>query len=166
MTHEEQLRKLKNIMAQFVGFTGIKLPDDVIAKLKELSEKETDPMPKVIYETMFRNQELAVKLNRPSCQDTGVLQFWVKCGTQFPYIDDLEVLLKEAVVQATFDTPLRHNSVQTFDEYNTGKNVGKGTPTVWWDIVPHSDKCELYTYIAGGGCHLPGNANVRMPGRR
>ena len=34
MTHEEQLSKLKNIMAQFVGFTGIKLPDDVIAKLK------------------------------------------------------------------------------------------------------------------------------------
>ena len=164
MTHEEQLRKLKNIMAQFVGFTGIKLPDDVIAKLKELSEKETDPMPKVIYETMFRNQELAVKLNRPSCQDTGVLQFWVKCGTQFPFIDDLEVLLKEAVVQATFDTPLRHNSVQTFDEYNTGKNVGKGTPTVWWDIVPHSDKCEIYTYMAGGGCTLPGNATVLMPG--
>ncbi len=164
MTHEEQLRKLKNIMAQFVGFTGIKLPDDVIAKLKELSEKETDPMPKVIYETMFRNQELAVKLNRPSCQDTGVLQFWVKCGTQFPYIDDLEVLLKEAVVQATFDTPLRHNSVQTFDEYNTGKNVGKGTPTVWWDIVPNWDGCEIYTYMAGGGCTLPGNATVLMPG--
>ena len=164
MSYETQLKKLKDIMAQFVGFTGIKLPDDVIAKLKELSEKETDPMPKVIYETMFRNQELAVKLNRPSCQDTGVLQFWVKCGTQFPYIDDLEVLLKEAVVQATFATPLRHNSVQTFDEYNTGKNVGKGTPTVWWDIVPHSDKCEIYTYMAGGGCTLPGNATVLMPG--
>ena len=100
MSHEAQVKKLKDIMAQFVGFTGIKLPDDVIAKLQELSEKETSPMAKVIYETMFRNQELAVKLNRPSCQDTGVLQFWVKCGTQFPYIDDLEVLLKEAVMQA------------------------------------------------------------------
>ena len=121
-------------------------------------------MPKTIYETMFRNQELAVKLGRPSCQDTGVLQFWVKCGTRFPYIDDLEVLLKEAVMQATVDTPLRHNSVQTFDEYNTGKNVGKGTPTVWWDIVPHSDQCEIYTYMAGGGCTLPGNATVLMPG--
>ena len=156
MSHEAQVKKLKDIMAQFVGFTGIKLPDDVIAKLQELSEKETSPMAKVIYETMFRNQELAVKLNRPSCQDTGVLQFWVKCGTQFPYIDDLEVLLKEAVMQATIDTPLRHNSV--------GKNVGKGTPTVWWDIVPHSDKCEIYTYMAGGGCTLPGNATVLMPG--
>ena len=60
---------------------------------------------------MFRNQELAVKLNRPSCQDTGVLQFWVKCGTKFPLIDALEGLLKEAVVKATFEAPLRHNSV-------------------------------------------------------
>ncbi|WP_349675060.1 fumarate hydratase [Hungatella hathewayi] len=59
---------------------------------------------------------------------------------------------------------LRHNSVETFDEYNTGKNVGKGTPAVWWDIIPNSDECEIYTYMAGGGCTLPGNATVLMPG--
>ena len=164
MTHEEQVKRMTDMIAKFVGFTGKKLPDDVIAKLTELREKETEAMPKVIYDTMFRNQELAVKLDRPSCQDTGVLQFWVKCGTKFPLIDDLEALLKEAVVKATFETPLRHNSVETFDEYNTGKNVGKGTPTVWWDIVPHSDKCEIYTYMAGGGCTLPGCATVLMPG--
>ena len=44
------------------------------------------------------------------------------------------------------------------------KNVGKGTPTVFWDIVPDSDKCEIYTYMAGGGCTLPGKAMVLMPG--
>ena len=91
-------------------------------------------------------------------------RFWVKCGTKFPLIDELEGLLKEAVVKATFKAPLRHNSVETFDEYNTGKNVGKGTPTVFWDIVPNSDKCEIYTYMAGGGCTLPGKAMVLMPG--
>ena len=164
MSNEAQVKKLTDIMAQFVGFTAKKLPDDVIAKLQELRDKEDTPMTKVIYDTMFRNQELALKLNRPSCQDTGVLQFWVKCGTKFPLIDNLEALLKDAVVQATFATPLRHNSVETFDEYNTGKNVGKGTPTVWWDIVPNSDQCEIYTYMAGGGCTLPGNATVLMPG--
>ena len=67
-------------------------------------------------------------------------------------------------MKATFEAPLRHNSVETFDEYNTGKNVGKGTPTVFWDIVPNSDKCEIYTYMAGGGCTLPGKAMVLMPG--
>ena len=35
---------------------------------------------------------------------------------------------------------------------------GKGTPTVWWDIVPNSDQCEIYAYMAGGGCTLPGKA--------
>ena len=158
------VEKMTDIVAKFVAYTAKKLPDDVIAKLEELGAKEDSPMAKVIYETMFRNQELAVKLDRPSCQDTGVLQFWVKCGTRFPLIDDLEALLKEAVVKATFEAPLRHNSVETFDEYNTGKNVGKGTPTVFWDIVPHSDKCEIYTYMAGGGCTLPGQAMVLMPG--
>ena len=126
MSNEAQVKKLTNIMAQFVGFTAKKLPDDVIAKLEELRDKEDSPMAKVIYDTMFKNQDLAVKLDRPSCQDTGVLQFWVKCGTAFPYIDDLEGLLKEAVMQATVETPLRHNSVETFDEYNTGKKCRKG----------------------------------------
>lgn len=164
MTKTESVQRMTEMMAKFIAHTGKKLPDDVIAKLQELRDKEDSPLAKTIYDTMFRNQDLAVKLNRPSCQDTGVLQFWVKCGTGFPLINELEALLKEAVVKATFDAPLRHNSVETFDEYNTGRNVGKGTPTVWWDIVPDSDKCEIYTYMAGGGCTLPGYAMVLMPG--
>ena len=164
MTKENGVKVLTDMVADFVAYIGKKLPDDVVAKLEELGSQETDALPKVLYETMTKNQGLAVELNRPSCQDTGVLQFWLKCGTNFPYINELEALLKDAVVQATFAAPLRHNSVETFDEYNTKKNVGKGTPTVWWDIVPNSDKCEIYAYMAGGGCTLPGKAMVLMPG--
>ena len=164
MNREEQVEKLTTYIAHFTDYIGKHLPDDVKAKISELAVAETNPLAKSIYETMNLNQRLASELNRPSCQDTGVIQFWVKCGTKFPLIDDLEVLLKEAVVRATVDAPLRHNSVETFDEYNTGKNVGKGTPTVFWDIVPNSDQCEIYVYMAGGGCTLPGKAMVLMPG--
>ncbi|MBP3652809.1 MAG: L(+)-tartrate dehydratase subunit alpha [Clostridia bacterium] len=164
MSQQEMVTKMTDIMASFVGHIGKKLPDDVIAKLDELAQKETSPLAKTLYQTMTRNQNLAVSLDRPSCQDTGVLQFWVKCGTGFPLIDEVEALLKEAVVKATFETPLRHNSVETFDEVNTKRNVGKGTPTVFWDIVPHSNQCEIYAYMAGGGCTLPGKAMVLMPG--
>ena len=164
MTKENGVKVLTDMVADFVAHIGKKLPDDVVNKLEELGSQETAALPKVLYETMTKNQGLAVELNHPSCQDTGVLQFWLKCGTNFPYINELEALLKDAVVQATFAAPLRHNSVETFDEYNTKKNVGKGTPTVWWDIVPNSDKCEIYAYMAGGGCTLPGKAMVLMPG--
>lgn len=164
MMREKEVKQLTDMIADFVAHIGKKLPDDVVAKLEDLASKEDAALPKVLYETMTKNQNLAVELNRPSCQDTGVLQFWLKCGTNFPYINELEDLLTDAVVQATFAAPLRHNSVQTFDEYNTKKNVGKGTPTVWWDIVPNTDTCEIYAYMAGGGCTLPGKAMVLMPG--
>lgn len=165
MTKTEAVEYMTDIMAKFVGYSGKVLPDDVTEKLKELRALETGELPKTIYDTMFRNQELAVLLDRPCCQDTGVLQYLVKCGTRFPLIDFVETLLKEATVRATFDAPLRHNSVETFDEYNTGKNVGTGTPTVFWEIVPECDTCEIYSYMAGGGCSLPGKAMVLMPGQ-
>ena len=136
MSKKEQVEQLTAYMANFVAYTAKVLPDDVIEKLDELAEQEDSPLSKVIYSTMKRNQELARTLNRPSCQDTGVLQFWVKCGTKFPLIGELEGLLKDAVVKATFEAPLRHNSVETFDEYNTGKNVGKGTPAYSGILYP------------------------------
>lgn len=164
METKNHVEKFVDVMAKFIAYTGKVLPDDIRAKLDELAQKEDAPLPKIIYETMKENQRLAVELNRPSCQDTGVLQFWVKCGSGFPFIGVLESALKEAVIRATVEAPLRHNSVETFDEYNTGKNVGKGTPSVFWEIVPGSDDCEIYTYMAGGGCTLPGKAMVLMPG--
>ena len=124
MSKEQQVTQLTDYMAKFIAHIAKKLPDDVIEKLTELREKEDSPLSKVIYDTMFKNQELAVKLNRPSCQDTGVLQFWVKCGTKFPLIDELEGLLKDAVVKATFEAPLRHNSVETSGiSFQTQTNV-------------------------------------------
>ena len=83
MNKKEQVEQLTRYMANFGSYVGKKLPDDVEAKLTELAEKEDSPLSRVIYDTMKKNQDLAMKLNRPCCQDTGVLQFWVKCGTGF-----------------------------------------------------------------------------------
>ncbi|MGI6141777.1 MAG: L(+)-tartrate dehydratase subunit alpha [Caldicoprobacterales bacterium] len=163
MDKKNQILTMRDIMANMINYMSKKLPDDVEAKLKELAGKEESELPKLIYNTYFENQDTALKLSRPSCQDTGVLQFFVKCGTQFPLMTELESILREAVLKATTEAPLRHNAVETFDEYNTGLNVGKDVPTVVWDIVS-GDQCEIDAYMAGGGCTLPGHAMVLMPG--
>ena len=80
MGKQEQVEKLTRYMADFTSYISKVLPDDITAKLEELAAKEDGPLSKVIYDTMKRNQRLARELNRPSCQDTGVLQFWVTCG--------------------------------------------------------------------------------------
>ncbi|MDL2273744.1 L(+)-tartrate dehydratase subunit alpha [Oscillospiraceae bacterium OttesenSCG-928-G22] len=164
MSGDARVQRMTDILGAFIALVGKKLPDDVEAKLAELRGRETNALAKTIYSAMAENQRLAAELDRPCCQDTGVLQFLVRCGTNFPLLGDLEAILREAVLDATVKAPLRHNSVETFDEYNTGKNVGKGTPTVFWDILPGRDDVEIYPYMAGGGCSLPGKAEVLMPG--
>ena len=125
-TKEQQVQEMTNVIAKFIAYMAKKLPDDVEAKIKELAADEKNPLAKTIYETMHKNMDLAYELNRPSCQDTGVLQFWVKVGSNYPLIGELEEILRNATYQATQDAPLRHNCVETFDEFNTGKNLMPG----------------------------------------
>jgi len=164
MDHREKVLEMTKTLASFIKHFGKVLPDDIRAKIQSLSEAETSPMAKMTYETMMQNQELAKELDRPSCQDTGVIQFFARVGTKFPLIDDLPDIFRQSVLKATEEAPLRHNSVQTFDEVNTGNNVGYRTPSVDWEIVPNSDELDLDIYMAGGGCTLPGRAMVLMPG--
>lgn len=152
-----------NTTIKFLNVVAKVLPDDVVAKLKELANKETGSMPKSIYAAMFENMEKAVMLDRPLCQDTGVVQFFLRVGTKFPLIDELEPLLREAVLTASASIPLRPNAVETFEEKNTGTNVGKKVPYIDYEIIPNSDKLEMDIYMAGGGCSLPGRATVFMP---
>lgn len=162
--HQVGKQKLTDIISKFTALIGKVLPDDVSAKLRQLAQEEAMPMAKMIYSTMEENQTLAAKLDRPSCQDTGQIQIFIHAGTAFPYINELEALLKEAVDIASVKAPLRRNAVETFDEYNTGTNTGYRSPWLYWDIVPNSDELKLDIYMAGGGCSLPGQGKTLMPG--
>lgn len=163
-TLSAEAQKMRDILVEYIAVVGRRLPDDVTKKLDELSKIEIDPLQQLVYDTMKENQLLAEELNRPSCQDTGALQFFIKVGANFPLLAELKDILKEAVYLATQKAPLRHNAVQTFDEYNTGLNIGTGLPTVYMEIDGDSDDIEMYVYMAGGGCSLPGAAKVLMPG--
>ena len=155
--------ELSELLSAFICHASGHLPDDVKAKLSELAGIEDEGFAPAIYNVMKKNMELADELGRPSCQDTGIPQFFVRAGTKWPYLDEIEPALIEAVKKATDRAPLRHNAVEVFDEYNTGNNIGHRVPWIDWELVSGSDRLEVYFYMAGGGCSLPGMAKVLMP---
>lgn len=165
MEHESQVQFMTDVMAKFTGYIGMRLPTDVTAKQKELREEETNPLAIKIYDAMATNQQQADELSRPSCQDTGVIQYFIQAGANFPLLGELEEILLGATAGATEQSPLRHNAVETFVEQNTGTNTGTKAPWLDWEIVPKSDKVTIDVYMAGGGCTLPGHAKVLMPGQ-
>jgi len=148
---------------KFIALAAVRLSDDVMARLEEIREKEDTPLQKAVYDSYFENLEMARNLNRPCCQDTGLLQFYVKAGTGFPYLDITREIITEAVRRATESVPLRPNAVGFFDEKNTGDNTGERTPWIDWDIVPSSYEMEITLYFSGAGCSLPGHAKVFKP---
>lgn len=150
-------------IARFTAYTSKHLPDDVRTKLKELGDQEDSEMAKIIYAAMFDDLTMADALSRPVCQDTGIIQYFVQVGTQFPLIDEIEDCLREAVKKATALAPLRPNAVEVFDEKNTGNNVGVRIPWIEWELMPNRDDVLIYCYLAGGGSSLPGAAKVLMP---
>lgn len=165
MITENQKNELIQHVANFVGMASIRLPDDVMARLQEMRDNETKPSAITLYDIMIGNQKRAVEVKRPTCQDTGIVHLYVRAGAFSPYLNVLTDVINQAVVKATQQTPLRLNAVETFDEYNTGTNVGTGVPYIEWTIVPDSDKIEMDVYFAGGGCSLPGKSAVLMPAK-
>ena len=165
MEKETAVQSLTETMAKFTAYIGKHLPTDVEQKLAELRARETKPLAKAIYLSMAENQDAAARLNRPSCQDTGVIQYFITAGAKFPLLGELADILAEATRQATREAPLRHNAVETFVEKNTGTNTGTRIPWLDWEIEPDDDGVTIDAYMAGGGCTLPGSATVLMPGQ-
>ncbi|MBZ0250551.1 MAG: L(+)-tartrate dehydratase subunit alpha [Burkholderiales bacterium] len=165
MDRDAAVARLTDVMSRFTAWIGKRLPTDVASKLGELRAKEVNFLAKEVYESMRQNQEAADRLDRPSCQDTGVIQYFLTAGARFPLLGELEAILRDATLAATREGPLRHNAVETFDERNTGTNAGTRIPWLDWEIVPDDDGVTIDVYMAGGGCTLPGAAKVLMPGQ-
>jgi len=157
--------RLTDLLSRFTAYIGKRLPADVSQKLGELRSQEVNFLAKEVYESMRQNQEAADRLDRPSCQDTGVIQYFLTAGAKFPLLGELEQILRDATLNATKEGPLRHNAVETFEEKNTGTNTGSRIPWLDWEIVPGDDGVTIDVYMAGGGCTLPGAAKVLMPGQ-
>lgn len=154
---------LVKTIADFIGMVGKYLPDDVEAALEKLAESETEERARTMYGCILDDLALAKEQDRPLCQDTGVLQFFLEVGTEFPYMGELESVLEDASAKATKESPLRPNVVEPLGEHNTGTNVGYGAPYIEYELVPGSSDLRLRMYMAGGGCSLPGRSKVLMP---
>ena len=151
---ESDKQKFISVVSRFVDYNAKRLPDDVVLCLGKMADEERDERAKLMYGCMLRDIELAAETSRPVCQDTGLVQFFVEAGTEFPLLRELPEALKEAVERASVSAPLRPNAVEYPSENNTGTNTGRGVPYIEYDIVPDSRKLKLTVYMQGGGAAL------------
>ncbi|MEM4894153.1 MAG: fumarate hydratase, partial [Desulfurococcaceae archaeon] len=152
------IHKLGNIVEQAVvdafRTAVIKIPPDVKNALEKAYVTEDNQMSRSQLEAILKNIELAVKLGKPVCQDTGTPYVYVKVGYGFPIeLKDMKIIeesIINGVKRATKEIPLRPNTVDPFTGKNPGDNTGRYMPIIHYELVD-SDSLEITVVPKGGG---------------
>ncbi len=141
---------VENVAVKLLQLAATKLPKDVKEALHEAYRKEESEVGKAQLKAILDNVKLAEKMGAPMCQDTGIVIFYVKAGSQVTDLDKIEDALRSATVKATRDVPLRPNAVDPFTQENTGNNTGRLIPYIHWEVVP-GDSVKITVLPKGGG---------------
>lgn len=155
LNRENFIRSIADLLRK----AEIELPDDVVDALKKAEAREKNGVAKSQLQAILRNIEIAKNHRVPMCQDTGIMIFFAELGTEFQPNFDLEAAIRDAVVLATREIPLRPNAVDPLTRKNSGNNTGTGIPDIHWKLVPGK---QLKITVAPKGAGSENMSALRM----
>jgi fumarate hydratase subunit alpha len=129
---------------------SIELLPDVMNALKNAYENEINELGKSQLAAILENIQLAKEIDKPICQDTGLMIFYVTIGNEFGDFAFIPDILTSATRRATAEIPLRPNAVHPLTGQRFGDNTGVGVPIIHYKITP-GDYIEIKALPKGGG---------------
>ncbi|MDD5778214.1 MAG: fumarate hydratase [Candidatus Thermoplasmatota archaeon] len=145
MTPEEMAAAVAELMRRAVTT----IPGDVLVALRQAVAREEEPARNQL-QAMLDNAQAAAHTGAPLCQDTGTPTFFVTTGAEFPWLSLIRPAIREGVRRATAAVPLRPNAVDPLSGVNSGDNVGRHVPVIYWEVV-EGDRCRITALPKGGG---------------
>lgn len=155
ISRENFIRSIADLLRK----AEIELPDDVVSAIRKAKTAEENQVAKSQLQAILMNIELAKRHGVPMCQDTGIMIFFVEIGTEFQPDFDLEAAIREAVILATVEVPLRPNAVDPLTRKNSLDNTGVGIPDIHWKFVPGN---QLKITAAPKGAGSENMSSLRM----
>jgi len=145
MNSQDIKRKVIDILSQ-IGFSPT---PETKTTLQNALQTETSEIAKDILENLIQNIDIASQRDFPLCQDTGMVVFWVRIGTDINLTGiNLNELLKDATKEAFIINNYRHSIVS---DPILRKNTGDNTPPIIHFDFVDGDQIEINIMLKGGG---------------
>ena len=156
------MQDLTEHILELIRLTSTDLPPDVETALRRATENEAlGSAARGALETILKNVELSRSNSTPICQDTGTPIFYVYYPAGWS-TRQLRLQIENAVVQATKQSYLRPNSVDSLNGKNSGNNLGGSHfPSLHFEEVD-GDILTIELILKGGGCENVG-AQYSLP---
>jgi fumarate hydratase subunit alpha/L(+)-tartrate dehydratase alpha subunit len=137
--------------AKLYDMANRRVPPDVKGALKRAYNKESNAYAKIILKSMLEVAHIAEEENILVCQDTGVPEFFVKVGTDFPLKIDLKKALSEAVAKVTRESSYRGIAAHPIKRVRSSTNTGERVPVISLDVEYGADFLEITALPQGTG---------------
>ena len=166
MTTIRQADLIESVAAalQFISYYH---PADYIAHLAKAYEREQSPAAKDAIAQILTNSKMSATGHRPICQDTGIVNVFLKVGMDVRwggFTGSLDDAINEGVRRGYNhpDNTLRASVVADpqFDRKNTKDN----TPAVIFTEIVPGDKLEVTVAAKGGGSENKSKLAMLNPG--
>jgi fumarate hydratase class I len=139
-------------VADALQFISYYHPADYIRALGRAYEREQSAAAKDAIAQILTNSRMCAEGHRPICQDTGIVNVFLKVGMRVRFdFEDLEAAVNEGVRRAYLD-PDNKLRASVLDESDFGrKNTKDNTPAVISVQMVPGDKVEIDVAAKGGG---------------
>src|ERR1051326_2167074 len=142
-----------NCIADALQFISYYHPADYLRALGRAYEREQSPAAKDAIAQILTNSRMCAEGHRPICQDTGIVNVFLKIGmgVRFDFDSSLEDAVNEGVRRAYMD-PDNKLRASVLDESDFGRrNTKDNTPAVSNVQLVPGDKLECDVAAKGGG---------------
>jgi len=149
---------LLSSVAEALQFISHQHPPDFVRALRRAFDAETSAPARAAIEQLLINSRLAARGRRPMCQDTGVVQIFLRIGVGVQFtrgdgqpLQGLQQVLDAAVRRAYTDpvNPLRASMVR--DPLGRRLNSRDNTPAIVFTDIVEGDVLEVLVAAKGGG---------------
>jgi fumarate hydratase class I len=141
-------------------------PPDFIHALHAAWEREESPAARDAMAQILINSRMCAEGHRPICQDTGIVNVFLKVGMQVRWDADssIDEMVNAAVHRAYTDpaNPLRASMVS--DPAGARTNTGDNTPAVIHKDIVAGDRVEITVAAKGGGSENKSRFAILNPG--
>ncbi|MEM0339987.1 MAG: fumarate hydratase [Acidilobaceae archaeon] len=159
-----EAEELEDSLLKLIAETATSLPEDVEEALRRALALEEKGVAKTVYRAYLANAELAKRKGLPLCQDTGVPEFFVWLGEDFPYKSFLLRSIRAAVWKAVEKGYLRLNARDPVSWKPLRSGELEGFPWIHLvDVIEDSDEALIALYLSGGGASRPSLATTLDP---
>jgi fumarate hydratase subunit alpha len=147
------LKIIEKSLYSLISYSAQTVTKRTITELEKMLQNEKDnDIAHSQLDLMLENISYGNKHKIPVCQDTGLVNFFIQLGENFPIISNFKETIKKVLAQLTKESKLRANTVDPIKFQNPGDNSGLNTPPIYLDLIPNSEDLVFTILNKGGGC--------------